>query len=291
MLDSEPDDDSSSDDDREDRDEDIMDAVADSEDPILATPLAPKTLGDASPLGKPVVEHAYQHHQSTHTGAFTGPSDWLGQGQGQSSRSFLAFRRGSFRHVRPKRGWSSASGGSGDSAMVSPSPGPASPAAATPTGGANNNSFATASTTGSATAAAGGVAGGAGCGGPAGADLLSTASFPSSGPFGSALASRRESLTIGTHALHLSSGGESDDGGGGGGGNMAPSTTPREKRGVIRRVVTRRGNLLVKQKLSKFSYFFSSPFILPPSNRSFFFPLSIFLPFFPLQVDIFISDS
>jgi hypothetical protein len=59
--------------------------------------------------------------------------------------------------------------------------------------------------------------------------------------------SRRESLSLGTDHLHLS---DSEDGDGRGGGNAAyqssSSGTPAEgPRGVIRRAVTRRGNLLV----------------------------------------------
>ncbi|KAI9818894.1 MAG: hypothetical protein M1827_007715 [Pycnora praestabilis] len=66
---------------------------------------------------------------------------------------------------------------------------------------------------------------------------------------------RRESLSLGTHDLHISSGGESDDGGASGitpddGASGVGATTPSkdEKRGVIRRAVTRRGNLLPKTK-------------------------------------------
>ncbi|KAI9887743.1 MAG: hypothetical protein M1823_000492, partial [Watsoniomyces obsoletus] len=53
---------------------------------------------------------------------------------------------------------------------------------------------------------------------------------------------RRESLSIGADDLRLSSGGESDDGG------HAVANQHREKRGVIKRAVTRRGNLLVGNK-------------------------------------------
>lgn len=73
-----------------------------------------------------------------------------------------------------------------------------------------------------------------------------------SGYFGQVLTrhqvqSRRESLSLGTNDLHLS---DSEDGDGKGSGNAAnqssSSGTPAEgPRGVIRRAVTRRGNLLV----------------------------------------------
>ena len=65
--------------------------------------------------------------------------------------------------------------------------------------------------------------------------------------------SRRGSLTIGTNDLQLSSGGESDEGGITNSGTVptgpnratTSSGAIEEKRGVIKRAVTRRGNLLV----------------------------------------------
>ncbi|KAH0545206.1 hypothetical protein FGG08_000660 [Glutinoglossum americanum] len=66
--------------------------------------------------------------------------------------------------------------------------------------------------------------------------------------------SRRESISLGTKELHLSSGGESDEGGmratRDAPGSGSPAVTPGkdEKRGVIRRPVTRRGSLLPKTK-------------------------------------------
>ena len=60
------------------------------------------------------------------------------------------------------------------------------------------------------------------------------------GYFYTAARSRRESLALGTDGLHLSSGNDSGDEAS---GNTAPSTP-----GVVRRAVTRRGNLLPKTK-------------------------------------------
>jgi hypothetical protein len=64
--------------------------------------------------------------------------------------------------------------------------------------------------------------------------------------------SRRESISLGTKELHLSSGGESDEGGvkvaHDDAGPVSSAITPGkdEKRGVVRRPVTRRGSLLVR---------------------------------------------
>lgn len=65
------------------------------------------------------------------------------------------------------------------------------------------------------------------------------------------IGSRRESLSIGTKELHLSDGGDSCEDVEpkvGPHDNPATPSTPGmdEKRGVIRRAVTRRGNLLVR---------------------------------------------
>ncbi len=75
--------------------------------------------------------------------------------------------------------------------------------------------------------------------------------------------SRRESLSLGTNELHLSSEGESDDGGRSGvspsdfanhrpnnlsNPSISSTAANDEKRGVIRRPVTRRGNLLVRSQ-------------------------------------------
>lgn len=71
--------------------------------------------------------------------------------------------------------------------------------------------------------------------------------------------SRRSSLSWGTKDLHISSGGESDEGGAttatpfnNASTNvaMAVTTATDEKRGVIRRAVTRRGNLLVSGSIN-----------------------------------------
>lgn len=59
--------------------------------------------------------------------------------------------------------------------------------------------------------------------------------------WGTAVRSRRESLALGTDGLHLSSGNDSGDEAS---GNNNPPSTP----GVVRRAVTRRGNLLPKTK-------------------------------------------
>jgi hypothetical protein len=64
--------------------------------------------------------------------------------------------------------------------------------------------------------------------------------------------SRRESLSLGTDHLHLS---DSEDGDGKGSGNAAyqsssSGTLGEGRRGVIRRAVTRRGNLLVSSAIS-----------------------------------------
>jgi hypothetical protein len=70
--------------------------------------------------------------------------------------------------------------------------------------------------------------------------------------------SRRESLSLGTNALHLSDAGESDEGdekavGSSSSSGAIPGTpTADGKRGVIKRVVTRRSNMLVSVDLEQF---------------------------------------
>ncbi|KAI9794629.1 MAG: hypothetical protein M1816_004516 [Peltula sp. TS41687] len=158
-------------------------------------------------------------------GAFTKPTgtspyvsstspggDWMGQ-YSPAARSLMSFRRARTGKRNGRKESSSASA-SGSSSM--PSPSPASPAA---TKGIENHQ------------------------GYFAKDWSSNDKQ-----------SRRGSLTIGTKELQLSSGGESDEGG------MAKrisndpnkvstsSGAMEEKRGVIKRAVTRRGNLLPKTK-------------------------------------------
>ncbi|KAI9826555.1 MAG: hypothetical protein M1832_006151 [Thelocarpon impressellum] len=149
------------------------------------------------------------------TGVNSSPGgDWMGR-YSPAAASLMSFQRARLRKGRSRKSSSSASA-SGNSSMVSPAPG--SPPAI--------KSIET-----------------------AGSYSINEASHRT-GP------SRRSSLSWGTRDLHISSGGESDESGANGvgsandGNDLVPPVTPgnEEKRGVIRRAVTRRGNLLPKTK-------------------------------------------
>ena len=143
--------------------------------------------------------------------------DWMGR-YSPAAASLMSFQRARLHKRRSRKSSSSASASaSGGSTMASPSP--ASPPAM--------KSIET----------MGGY-------------------FVNDGPMKTG-SSRRGSLSWGTKDLHLSSGGESDDGGTNGAkhsndnNEAGPPVTPglEEKRGVVRRPVTRRGNLLVRLSL------------------------------------------
>ena len=150
---------------------------------------------------------AFAHPQNAGPGG-----SWMGS-YSPAARSLLNFRRTKSGRRHPRKESSSASA-SGSSSM--PSPGAASPAAQK--GPENTHGYFAKEWTSN--------------------DQVS----------------RRASLTVGTKDLQLSSGGESDEGGtsvadtlqSGPGSKLVPgSTGGEEKRGVIKRAVTRRGNLLV----------------------------------------------
>lgn len=137
--------------------------------------------------------------------------DWMGK-YSPAAASLMSFQRARLRKGRSRKSSSSASA-SGGSSMASPSP--ASP--------------------------------------PAIKSVESSNGYFGKEALGKSNMSRRSSLNWGTRELHLSSGGESDESGPNVVGQSADgnetnvSATPgnEEKRGVIRRAVTRRGNLLV----------------------------------------------
>ena len=140
------------------------------------------------------------------TGPVSSPGgDWMGTQNSPAAASLMSFQRARLRKGRSRHSSSSVSVNSSK-----PSPGPLSP------------------------------------------PLLKSIETMNSGYFSQGLTrhqvqSRRESLSLGTDDLHLS---DSEDGDGKGNGNAAyqssSSGTPAEgPRGVIRRAVTRRGNLLV----------------------------------------------
>ncbi|KAI9869247.1 MAG: hypothetical protein M1813_000035 [Trichoglossum hirsutum] len=176
------------------------------EDPIVMTPQAQRAV-----------------HSTTQTGIANpfGPvnaspgGDWMGN-YSPAAASLMRFQRA--RRLRHERSRKSSSSGTASGSSAIPSPSPGSP------------------------------------------PIKAVEGVGGSGYFAKELArkgveSRRESISLGTKELHLSSGGESDEGGMNGvkaacdsSGNASSGLTPGkdEKRGVIRRPVTRRGSLLVR---------------------------------------------
>ena len=200
------------------------DELMDHDDPadgILTTPQVYK-------LEPPALQLSTSNPFAAAAAAQVSPGrDWMGR-YSPAAASLLSFQRARLRHGRSRKRSSSASasvsasasasasasGGSG-SAMASPSP--ASP--------------------------------------PVAKSIETIHGYFGRDPVAMAGPSRRSSLSWGTKELHISSGGESDESPA---SAVDPSTdahdpitpiTPggEEKHGVIRRPVTRRGNLLVRQ--------------------------------------------
>jgi len=163
-----------------------------------------------------------QMHRAAHSAVLPGVNplgsvsaspggDWMGN-YSPAAASLIRFQR---RRLRDGRSRKSSSSGTASGSSAIPSPSPGSP------------------------------------------PVKTTEGVSVSGYFAKELArkgveSRRESISLGTKELHLSSGGESDEGGvkvaHEDAGPVSSAVTPGkdEKRGVIRRPVTRRGSLLVR---------------------------------------------